>query len=88
MNSSDKIENSIDMKMVLVPAGRFTMGGDQAAEQADENETPRHTVTFENPFYIGSVPVTQPQWQTVMGTDPSHFKGPERPVEMVSHSDV
>jgi len=32
-------------------------------------------------------PVTQAQWKTVMQTEPSHFKGPNKPVEQVSYSD-
>ena len=37
------------------------------------------------PFYLGKHEVTQAQWQEVMGTNPSHFKGdPNRPVERVS----
>lgn len=80
--------NNMDMKLVKVPAGKFTMGGDPISEQADENETPRHSVTFEFPFYIGQYPVTQKEWQSVMGNNPSHFQDPERPVEMVSFADA
>ena len=82
------IQNSIGIEMALVPVGQFTMGGDQVAEQADENETPRHRVIFDTPFYIGRVTVTQSQWHAIMQTDPSHFRDPRRPVETVSHHDA
>ena len=85
---SDAVTNSIGMEMVLVPAGTFVMGGDPVAEQADENETPRHAVTFTAPFFIGKVTVTQSQWQTLMGNNPSQFVGEQRPVEMVSFDDA
>ncbi|GHT18788.1 hypothetical protein AGMMS4957_01730 [Bacteroidia bacterium] len=39
-------------------------------------------------FQIGKYEVTQKQWQDVMGSNPSHFKGDNLPVEMVSHDDV
>ena len=84
----ETIENSIGMEFVEIPAGKFTMGGDPVAEQADENERPRHEVIFEHPFYLGRFQVTQAQWGRIMETDPSQFKGPDRPVEHVSHSDA
>ena len=85
---SESITNSIGMELVLVPAGSFVMGGDPVAEQADENETPRHKVTFTKPFFVGKVAVMQSQWQKLMGNNPSRFIGDERPVEMVSFKDV
>lgn len=39
-------------------------------------------------FYIGKYEVTQAQWEAVMGSNPSHFKGPSLPVENVSYYDV
>lgn len=35
-------------------------------------------------FYIGKHEVTQKEWQSVMGTNPSHFKGEDLPVENVN----
>ena len=40
------------------------------------------------PFYLGKYEVTQEQWETVMGENPSKFKGPRHPVENVSWEDV
>jgi formylglycine-generating enzyme required for sulfatase activity len=82
------ITNGIGMELVLVPAGAFEMGGDWVAEQADENELPRHSVRFSSAFYIGKYPVTQAQWHAVMGTTPSQFIGDDRPVETISFSDA
>lgn len=39
-------------------------------------------------FYLGKYPVTQQQWDTVMGNNPSSFKGGSLPVETVSWDDV
>ena len=66
----------VKMEMVLVPAGEFTMGGD--------NEKPVHKVTITKPFYLGKYEVTQEQWEAVMGNNPSRFKGPKNPVESIS----
>ncbi len=40
--------------------------------------------TIREGFWIGQTPVTQEAFQQVMGTNPSHFKGPKRPVEQVT----
>jgi formylglycine-generating enzyme required for sulfatase activity len=82
------LTNSIGLELVLLPAGTFLMGGDPVAEQADENETPRHPVTFDAPFYMGRCTVTQSQWEQVMGANPSRFPSRDRPVESVSHGEA
>ena len=38
-------------------------------------------------YRMGKTEVTQAQWEAVMGSNPSHFKGPDRPVESVSWDD-
>ncbi|MBN2527603.1 MAG: formylglycine-generating enzyme family protein [Deltaproteobacteria bacterium] len=68
--------------MVKIPSGTFQMGG-----EGSDNEQPIHEVKVPE-FWMLSTPVTQAQWQAVMGTDPSTFKGPERPVENVSWNDA
>ncbi len=50
-------------------------------------EKPQHRVRITKPFYLGKYLVTQEQWEAVMGNNPSHFKGPKNPVEMVSWDD-
>jgi formylglycine-generating enzyme required for sulfatase activity len=54
-----------------------------------DNEKPVHSVRISQPFYFGVTPVTQVQWESVMGDNPSEFKGDANsPVESVSWSDV
>ena len=54
-----------------------------------DNERPVHQVQISPPFYLGKYPVTQAQWETVMGNNPSEFIGDQRrPVERVSWDDV
>ena len=58
----------IDMKMIYVEGGTFTMGctSDQGGDCYD-NEKPRRETTVDS-FYIGMLEVTQSQWEKVMGT--------------------
>ena len=51
---------------------------------ADDSEKPAHEVTLTQPFYLGRYEVTQEQYEQVMGTNPSQFKGRDLPVECVS----
>lgn len=81
---SASISNSIDMYLVLVQPGTFQMGSDD--ENSDEK--PIHSVTISKPFYIGKYEVTQKQWRNVMGTNPSKYRGGNRPVESVTWNDA
>jgi formylglycine-generating enzyme required for sulfatase activity len=54
----------------------------------EEWEKLAHEVTLASPFYMGKYEVTQEQYQQVMGTNPSQFRGPSLPVEMVSWDDA
>ena len=55
-----------------------------------EDEKPVHQVTISYSFYMGKYEVTQAQWQSVMGNNPSYFKdcGGNCPVEQVSWDDA
>jgi formylglycine-generating enzyme required for sulfatase activity len=77
--------NSIGMAFVWIPAGEFQMGSDEG----QDDEKPVHTVRISRPFALGQHPVTQVQWEAVMGSNPSRFPGdPNRPVENVSWDEV
>jgi formylglycine-generating enzyme required for sulfatase activity len=71
----------IAMKCVYVEPGTFRMG---SAESGPNDEKPVHEVSLSRGFWMGACEVTQAQWRAVMETDPSKYKGDERPVEMVS----
>jgi uncharacterized protein (TIGR02996 family) len=75
--------NSIGMEFVWVPAGCFTMGSPPAEPGRNHHEA-LHRVRLSRGFYMGVFPVTQQQWQTIMGRNPSHFLESDRPVECVS----
>jgi formylglycine-generating enzyme required for sulfatase activity len=75
-------------EMVYIQGGTFTMGcTDEQGSDCYEDEKPAHKVTFGS-YYIGKYEVTQAQWKSVMGGNPSFFKGDNLPVEQVSWDDV
>ena len=76
--------NDIGMQFKLIPAGEFMMGSPADDPNTRDNETPRHRVRITKPFYLGIHEVTQAQYEKVMGTNPSQFKGTSRPVDSVS----
>ncbi|GET36266.1 formylglycine-generating enzyme family protein [Microseira wollei] len=66
------------LEMVYIPGGTFQMGSTKQS-----SEQPVHQVTIK-PFFMGKYPITQEQWQAVMGNNPSDYKGAKRPVENLS----
>ena len=85
-----KVPNTpVQFDMVMVKAGSFTMGATREQDKdTNLDEFPTHQVTLTKDFYMGKYEVTQELYEAVMGTNPSHFKGPNRPVEEVSWDDV
>ncbi len=64
------------------------MGSPDSDSDARDWEKPPHQVKV-NSFAIGKYPVTQAQYEAVMGTNPSHFSNnPQNPVEMVNWNDA
>ena len=74
--------NGVKLELVKVAAGSFCMGSD-----VYKSEQPTHWVSLRE-FFIGKYPVTQAQYQTVTGNNPSLFKGDQNPVEHVSWNDA
>ncbi|MBE9072417.1 SUMF1/EgtB/PvdO family nonheme iron enzyme [Microcystis sp. LEGE 08355] len=81
---TENLPKGITLEMVNLPAGQFLMGSPDSDRDARDWEKPPHQVKV-NSFAIGKYPVTQAQYQAVMGTNPSLFKNnPQNPVESVS----
>ena len=72
--------NGVSFTMKLVEGGTFRMGS------INSDEKPVHSVTL-NSYYIGETEVTQALWKSVMGSNPSYFKGDNLPMEQVSWND-
>ncbi|RKZ75279.1 MAG: hypothetical protein DRR19_29420 [Candidatus Parabeggiatoa sp. nov. 1] len=78
--------NGVPLEMVYIPRGTFMMGSPENEKGRFKDEGPQHRVTVQ-PFYISKYPITQAQWQAVMGNNPSRFEGENKPVERVSWND-
>ena len=74
----------VTMKLVLIPAGRFVMGSPNDEADRNNDEGPQREIAISKPFYMGIYEVTQDQYEAVMGSNPSRFKGATKPVETVS----
>jgi formylglycine-generating enzyme required for sulfatase activity len=88
----DSAFHSIADNLVLVEGGSFMMGskegyvdedGDWCEYKYEDDESEVHL----SAYHISKYPVTQAQWQAVMGNNPSRFEGDTRPVECVSKKD-
>jgi len=77
----------IKLEIVLIPAGEFLMGSPDSEKEKFDCEKPQHRVRITKRFYLGKYLVTQEQWEAVMGSNSSYFKGPKIPVEAVSWDD-
>ncbi|NCR11501.1 MAG: SUMF1/EgtB/PvdO family nonheme iron enzyme [Microcystis aeruginosa SX13-11] len=91
---TEKLPNRVTLEMVSLPAGEFLMGSPDSDSDAKSWEKPQHQVKV-NSFAIGKYPVTQAQYEAVMGTNPSHFENnswfknnPQNLVENVSWNDA
>jgi formylglycine-generating enzyme required for sulfatase activity/subtilisin-like proprotein convertase family protein len=92
-------DTATQIEFVLIPPGSFQMGCSASQQYACfSGESPVHTVTLTNAFYMGRYEVTQAQWQATMGSNPSSFQSastqvpaaqvPNRPVESVSWNTI
>lgn len=77
--------HGVTLELVYIPGGTFLMGSPERTRNDDEK--PQHKVKVPE-FLMGKYPVTQAQYQTVMGKNPSRFEGDDRPVETLSWHDA
>jgi len=72
------------LTFVTIPAGNFLMG----SSDGEKNERPSHRVTITRAFELQDTETTQSEWQAVMGSNPSQFRGDDRPVDSVSWTEA
>jgi formylglycine-generating enzyme required for sulfatase activity len=78
---------NLSLEMVLIPAGKFKMGSNLLEKGRIDDET-LHLVTITKPYYMGKNEVTQEQWESVMGDNPTRRgRGAKFPVTDVSWDD-
>jgi formylglycine-generating enzyme required for sulfatase activity len=84
---TEDLGNGVKLEMIAIPGGTFWMGSPANEAERYNSESPQHQVTV-NSFFIGKYPLTQAQYQAILGSNPSYFKGNNRPVETVSWYDA
>jgi formylglycine-generating enzyme required for sulfatase activity len=74
------------LALIRAEPGTFLMGSPPGETGRDDAEGPPTPVAMATAYWLGRTTVTQAMWTAVMppGTDPSNFKGPDRPVERVT----
>lgn len=77
------VTNSIGMKLIAIPPGSFRMGSPRNEEGHVVMKETRHRVTLTRGFFLGLYPVTQEEWDLMGMRNPSHWRGPRRPVDDV-----
>ena len=84
---TEDLGNGVQLEMIAIPGGTFWMGSPANEAERQDHESPQHQVTVPS-FFMGKYPLTQAQYQAIMGHNPSGFKGNNRPVETVSWDDA
>ena len=81
------LAEGVDLEIVMIEPGTFIMGSpeDELGREGDEIQ---HEVTLTREYGMGKYEVTQAQFEAIMGTNPSDFKGADLPVEQVSWDDA
>jgi formylglycine-generating enzyme required for sulfatase activity len=78
-----KINPCDRLTYIWIPPGAYFTGCDPQDKECIGWERPRHKILIEKGFWIGQTEVTQAAYQSVMGSNPSRYKGPNRPAEQV-----
>ncbi|MCC5789527.1 MAG: formylglycine-generating enzyme family protein [Opitutales bacterium] len=78
------------LTMIWIEPGEFLMGSPSSAEWHLDSEGPQTQVRLTHGYWLGATPITQGQWEALMGNNPSNFKesGSNAPVETVSWNDA
>ena len=75
--------------LIDIPAGTFVMGSPATEAERFDCEGPQTVVTISHCFKMGQFTVTQGQYKSIVGNNPSYFSGiSNRPVEQVSWNDA
>jgi formylglycine-generating enzyme required for sulfatase activity len=71
--TSIDLDGGVKLELVLVPPGRFLMGSPDGEKERTLDEL-QHAVELTRPFYAGRFAVTQEQFQSLLGRNPSFFQ--------------
>lgn len=81
-----RLSDSVNIDMIYCPPGRFVMGSPEKESGHEDNEAQREVV-IKRGFWLGKTPVTQRQWMSIMGENPSSNVNLDCPVERVTWYD-
>ena len=87
----ESLGEKVELEMVAIPGGTFTMGSPENEEDSNDSERPQHQVTVPS-FFMGKYPVTQGQWKAIasrtelkverdLDPEPSYFKEPYESID-------
>ena len=86
---SELVDHLPALAMVKIEPGTFLMGSPGSEAGRSNDEGPQTRVTISKGFWMGKYEVTQGQYETVMGNNPTTFEGGANlPVESVSWLDA
>jgi len=92
--AEQELDFLIEIPMIEIKGGTFTMGSSKDEPESDSDERPQHEVRLGD-FWIGQTPITQAQWRVVANyppvnpdvefkANPSDVEGENNPVEQVN----
>ncbi|MBO4714971.1 MAG: formylglycine-generating enzyme family protein [Verrucomicrobia bacterium] len=96
-NRTITLPGNVELDMIGINPGAFRMIGSEPGaflmgspkdELGRENDETQHEVTLTKAYWLGKYEVTQAQYEAIMGTNPSYFKGADLPVEQVTWYDA
>ncbi|MEG4984562.1 SUMF1/EgtB/PvdO family nonheme iron enzyme [Microcoleus sp. BR0-C5] len=61
---TEDLGNRVNLEMIAIPGGTFTMGAPEYEPESRGGERPQHRVTIQ-PFLMGKYAITQAQWKAV-----------------------
>ena len=67
-------DEAIPLAMIWLPSSTFLMGSPRNEPNRIVEEEQQFEAIISHGFWIGKYPVTQAQWQVIMGNNPSHFQ--------------
>ena len=77
-----EIKTKGGVAMVELAGGTFVMGDNKGKDDEAEHEV------YVSPFFIDVTPVTQAEYERLMGDNPAKFVHPQHPVEQIPWSDA
>ncbi|NET71825.1 MAG: formylglycine-generating enzyme family protein [Sphaerospermopsis sp. SIO1G2] len=93
---TEELDNGLFLELIAIPSGSFIMGVSEKELESMDRGIPEHPVLIP-PFLLGKYPVTQAQWKAIsklpkikidLESEPSYFKGENRPVEQISWYEI